>query len=52
MKRSTLSAPSYSMKRIRPQFETAEIMLCVIRSAVRRTTGVTPLGAQLRPIWS
>jgi hypothetical protein len=40
------------MKRIRPRLLTAAIMLCVTRSAVRRTTGVSPLGAQERPIWS
>ena len=32
------------MKRIRPRLLTAEIMLCVIRLAVRTTTGVWPFG--------
>ena len=52
MKRSTLSAPSYSMKRIRPRLETAEIRLWPIRLAARAITGLLPFGAQLRPIWS
>ena len=39
------SAPSYSMKRIRPRLLTAAIMLCVIRLAVCATTGVLPFGA-------
>ena len=40
------------MNRIRPRLLTAEIMPCVTRSAVRRTIGVWPLGAQERPIRS
>ena len=42
---------SYSMKRIRPRLETAEMMLFEILLAVRPITGVWPFGAQLRPIW-
>ena len=40
------------MKRISPRLLTAPIMPRVIRSAVRTTTGVLPLGAQERPTWS
>ena len=40
------------MKRIRPRLLIAAIMLRVIRFAVRAITGVLPLGARGRPIWS
>src|SRR5689334_1054634 len=40
------------MKRIRPRLLTAAIRLRLIRSAVRTTTGVRPLGARERPTWS